>query len=76
MFQVIRTDPVDDKTYNNTCVTSKELDQPVHPPKYGKASCLSLFDYPGSSRRHMRLAKTLIRLHRLIWVFSDCTSLL
>ena len=25
-------EPAQDKTYNKTCVTSKDFDQPVHPP--------------------------------------------
>ena len=28
----IPSEPVDNKTYNKTCTTSKDSDQPVHPP--------------------------------------------
>ena len=47
--------PVHDKTYNKTCVTSKDSVQPVHLPgmiRLGLSLC----------RRNMRLAKTLVRL--------------
>ena len=29
-------EPARDKTYNNTCVTSEDSDQPVHPPSMAK----------------------------------------
>ena len=30
-------EPTHDKTYNKTCVTSKDSDQPAHPPSMAKA---------------------------------------
>ena len=38
-------DPAHDKTYNKTCVTSKDSDQPVHPPSMAK-----IFVYPSLDR--------------------------
>ena len=32
LYPLNRYEPAYDKTYNNTCVTSKDSDQPVHPP--------------------------------------------
>ena len=34
-------EPANDKTYNKTCMTSKDSDQPVHPPSMAK-----IFVYP------------------------------
>ena len=31
-FTSFKNEPAHDKTYNKTCMTSKDLDQPVHPP--------------------------------------------
>ena len=39
--KILSFEPVHDKTYNNTCVTSKDLDQPVHPPSIAR-----VFIYP------------------------------
>ena len=32
----IRVESAHDKTYNKTCVTSKDSDQPVHPPSMAR----------------------------------------
>ena len=59
------TETVHDKTYNKTCVTSKDFDQPVHPPSMARVLCNPSLDNPvavESCRRHMRSAKTQIRL--------------
>ena len=31
-----RNEPANDKTYNKTCVTSKDSDQPVHSPSMAR----------------------------------------
>ena len=62
--------PVRDKTYNKTCVISKDSDQHVHPPSMTRVLVYPTLDSPGCSIRHMRSAKTdqTARMHRLIWV--------
>ena len=52
-----------DKTYNKTCVTSKDRSACIS-IQYYNGSRLSFFRRPGCCRRYMRSAKTLIRLHR------------
>ena len=34
--RVFVKEPAHDKTYNKTCVTSKDSDQPVHPPSMAR----------------------------------------
>ena len=38
--------PADDKTYNKTCVTSKDSDQPVHPPSMARVLVYPSFNSP------------------------------
>ena len=67
-FEITRVDcifnnePVHDKTYIKICVTSKDSDQPVQSPRYGKGSRLSLCQ-PEGCWKHLQSAKTLIRPH-------------
>ena len=39
-------EPAHDKTYNKTCVTSKYLDQPVHPPSMARILVYPSLDSP------------------------------
>ena len=41
-------EPAHDKTYNKTCVRSKDSDQPVHPPNMPKVLVYSSLDSPGA----------------------------
>ena len=57
-------EPAHDKTYNKTCVTSKDSDQPVHPPSMPMVLVYPSFGLTGDRRRHLRSVKTL----------SDCAD--
>ena len=50
MFKVSHSvliyEPVHTKTYNNTCVTSKDPDQPVHPPSMARVLVYPSLDSP------------------------------
>ena len=67
-------EPAHVKTYNKTCVTSKDSDQPVHPPSMARFSSIPLWD--GGCRRHMRSVKIdqTAQMCRLIRVLAGRTS--
>ena len=66
------------KTYNKTCVTSKDSDQPVHPPSMARVLIYSSLASPEVVEGNTISAETLMRLwlHRLIRVFHGCASLI
>ena len=57
-----KNEPGHDKTYNKTCVTSKDSDQPVHPPSVARLLFYFSLDSPEAVEGIMRSAKILIRL--------------
>ena len=54
--------PALNQTYNKICVTSKDSDQPVHPPSMARVLVYPSLDNREGSRRHTSSSKTLIRL--------------
>ena len=52
---------VHDKTYNKTCATSKDSDQPVHLPGMARIFVYPSLDSP-KAVGHQQSAKTLMRL--------------
>ena len=68
----MRYEPALDKTCNQTCVTSKISDQPVHPPSKARGFIYSTLDSPEAVEGTYDQQKTLIlfskyfRLHGLI----------
>ena len=47
-LQKQKYEPAQDKTYNKTCVTSKDSDQPVYPPCMASVLCHPSLDRPGA----------------------------
>ena len=58
-------EPAHDKTYNETCVTSKDSGQPVHPPSMARVLLYPSLDSPEVTEGTYE-QRRLIRLHRLI----------
>ena len=55
-FKKMVFEPVHDKTYNKTCVISKDSDQPVHPPSMARVLFYIFFDSLGAVG-HLESAK-------------------
>ena len=72
MFEPLKFDC--DKTYDNTCVTGKDSDQPVHPPSMARVLVYPSLDSPGAvegtcdQRRLIRLRDLSLHLSHK----SDC----
>ena len=64
-----------DKTYNKTCVTSKDSDQSVHPPSMAMVLMFSSLNSLEAveSTCDQRTDQT-VRMRRLIWVLAERTN--
>ena len=72
-------EPVCAKTYNKTCVTSKDSDQPVHPPSMARVliyTCLDCLEAVEATCDQCKDSDQTVGIHRLIRVFTGRTSLL
>ena len=69
-------DPAHDKTYNKTCVTSKNSGQPVHIPIIARVLIYPSLDHPVEGSWDQRRLYQTAQKHRLIWVFAGRTSLI
>ena len=70
-------EPPNNKTYNKTCVTSKDSDQPVHPPITERFSFVPVWISRRLQKAHA-ISKDFDQtawMRRLIWVFAGHTGL-
>ena len=65
-----------DKTYNRTCVTSRDSDQPVHPSSTARVSFTTLWVAWRLYKAHeiSKDSDQTVLMHSLIWVFAGHTS--
>ena len=71
-------EPDHDKTYNKTCATSKDSDQPAHLHTLIRvlADHICLLQPSGYPKRNKWEHLSYWRMFRLIWVFADHTGLI
>ena len=76
MHQFVWYEPAHDKSFNKGCVTSKDSDQPVHPPSMARVLAYPSLNSQAAVEGTCHQQR-LIRLHGCAgwWVFAGLTSL-
>ena len=73
---ILKFEPAHYKTYNKTCVTNKDSDQPVHPPNKARALIYPFFDGPEAVKDtcDYEVSDQTEQMRRVIWVFAGRIS--